>query len=724
MADRVTRSSGQPQFDETDLDKHIIELRQRRKEQERRRELEKELVLLERRTDLLALSSYSSTDSAGSPPRRATSTPATSSTQARAQATSEDQDTFLTATNLVLSSGGSVDTLRGPSTEDPDDILTQGTQEIDASILIPPALPTSPEANTSAGLLASGTSLLGRLTQPPSRMTPPDGGNPTQATGGANSPPPGGANPPPAGGNPPGGGANPAPGGAAPPPPPPPRTKADIALAYCNARLANTFDLLDDELRVELQRSTTDYDVDIETAEKMVLTLERTTDPIHNKMIRKEPIAPSDVSSLKDDINECDDQLKQAKRAGEKLVSLLNTVKPQLPGSISPITTDIGNRFSGAKLLWKEQSRKFYQIRAAMEEKQQEDKASKDVLPKTELPHFNGSISQYYHWMNQLEDLLLSKKISDIDKVHRTIQTLKGSAKDAVKNFNPEQGLPELLTLIKELYGNPIKLRNYYTEELMKLRGPPLEASVQTCRQFVAKLDDITTCLERSGKKIDDLLISDVIIPRLPKFVQLRLSLADTEIKDYQELRKIMETAIRKLHLQQATEPPPQQQQGLMKPKRVTAAAATAPKKSPQKTGAAPKSGQGAAKGGAKPKASYGANASGNKAAKEGPGGGRPRGQQAQKPQPQNCILCGAKGHVSAEFCSTFTQANTQGRQKFTREHHLCYKCLAPHCGGRASTCKRFDMRCMKKNEAGEDCLGRHNPLIHEIDRSRAKKRT
>ena len=78
-------------------------------------------------------------------------------------------------------------------------------------------------------------------------------------------------------------------------------------------------------------------------------------------------------------------------------------------------------------------------------------------MPKFEMPKFDGSASEYPHWIEIFTANILEAYISDAEKLTRLISLCTGRAKSAIKDTiigDKTEGLKAALSILKREFGS------------------------------------------------------------------------------------------------------------------------------------------------------------------------------------------------------------------------------------------------------------------------------
>ena len=92
-------------------------------------------------------------------------------------------------------------------------------------------------------------------------------------------------------------------------------------------------------------------------------------------------------------------------------------------------------------------------------------------MPKFEMPKFDGSASEYPHWIEIFTANILDANITDAEKLTRLISLCTGRAKSAIKDTiigDKSEGLKAALGILKREFGSNNTLNRAALERLMK----------------------------------------------------------------------------------------------------------------------------------------------------------------------------------------------------------------------------------------------------------------
>ena len=151
---------------------------------------------------------------------------------------------------------------------------------------------------------------------------------------------------------------------------------------------------------------------------------------------------------------------------------------------------------------------------------QQKRHASALMLPKPEVPIFDGDPIEYQTFVRTFENLIEANTDSDSARLYYLIQYTRGDVKELMKSclsMKNEEGYLEARQLLKKRYGQDYKIASSYIERV--INGPPIKSeNAAALQRFSVLLASCKNMLKDIGylSKIENLDSMRRIINRLP----------------------------------------------------------------------------------------------------------------------------------------------------------------------------------------------------------------
>ena len=151
---------------------------------------------------------------------------------------------------------------------------------------------------------------------------------------------------------------------------------------------------------------------------------------------------------------------------------------------------------------------------------QQKRHASALMLPKPEVPIFDGDPIEYQTFVRAFENLIEANTNSDSARLYYLIQYTRGDVKELMKSclsMKNEEGYLEARQLLKKRYGQDYKITSSYIERV--INGPPIKSeNAAALQRFSVLLASCKNMLKDIGylSKIENPDSMRRIINRLP----------------------------------------------------------------------------------------------------------------------------------------------------------------------------------------------------------------
>ena len=156
-------------------------------------------------------------------------------------------------------------------------------------------------------------------------------------------------------------------------------------------------------------------------------------------------------------------------------------------------------------------------------------------LPATQLLTFDGSPLQYWSFIYSFEEIVGSKYVDDSKKLNTLFSYCTGKAAKSIeccKFMNAEIGYRQALQILKQRFGDPLLIKEYWIEQLtMGVKLKPRDADAL---QNLA--DEVLNCSSTfiaMGLNLDEFYDKvSMIVSRLPSYLMNKWSSELLEFKE------------------------------------------------------------------------------------------------------------------------------------------------------------------------------------------------
>ena len=302
--------------------------------------------------------------------------------------------------------------------------------------------------------------------------------------------------------------------------------------------------------------------------------------------------------------------------------------------------------------------------------KQQTSSVNNLLLPKTEMPIYDGNPIDYPDFIRSFENLVESQTDQDSRRLYFLVQYTSGEVRELMSSclsMPATEGYRQARRLLKRNYGQNYKIAEAYTSKITD--GPSIKADDGiNLRKFAVSLSSCANIMKEIGfsSKVNSPDTLKKIISRLPYVLRRKWRSKADYISEEEDREILLEDVVRFVEAE--------------------ARAATHPifgsigdtntkltdKKRPQTQ---------------KTKAFTSQSDQSS--------------HSNSKQHTSICVYCG--NDHSLFHCSAFKQLSVQERSQFARDKWLCFNCLVP---------KHRAKECRRKPACG-DCSGKHVTLLH-----------
>jgi len=493
----------------------------------------------------------------------------------------------------------------------------------------------------------------------------------------------------------------------------------EATVAYLNAKFKNEFKDLGPDSRKELHAAGVKMDLAFQRFDSHLQEMDKLLQEPYQRVSDGERATAAQLMACERAAKMGEKLVSEMEKRVEDVLALLNMIKDQLPHPVT-VTDEIRAMMLTSSGEWNDRFRDFQAVQYSTERAEKADEASKAALSKIELKGFDGNLKDYLDFHDELQSLLLKKELPDSDKTARVLGCLRGKAARAFRGFTSSGGLNELLTRIKDRYGDVKILRTLYKDELRDYIPLSNDASFAEVRARMDAIDHTIRCLVKLNYPITKMVVEEEIIPLLPKYITMEITRRNPNLPDtYEDFVREAKGIIADLSRTRCLDN--RRGGNTTKPAAAAAAVKSSDKEKPAKgqKKEQPKSDvkhvNAAAATGARPKQQQQGKKPGQQ--QRSPGKGKQQQQQQQKPKKETCSIC--KGSHPPDTCGELHSATVDERYALLKSKRLCFRCFMEGCRGKGR-CSRKDARCHMRLEDGSHCTAKHSPLLHREQSSQA----
>ena len=528
---------------------------------------------------------------------------------------------------------------------------------------------------------------------------------------------------------------------------------SQLSIDYLNQRFADDFKNVPLTIRSRLQTLACDFD-QLEVKLKTNITsltkeLNDAWDQV-NKDNANYPILAPALKKLAEDVEKVWIKLDST---GDQALSTMTSVKTLLrkPDDIAGKLRDLIN---AARVSWHELLSEINLFQLQTDKYKEDQKASKEVLPKLKLETFTGKPDEFLSWKASIETHVLNKQIPEQDKAIIILNALDGPAKKAVQSYQTSNGPKDLMKQLEMQYGQADRLRSMYMSKLINMEKLPDDSFYVEIRKFLNYLSHINEIGKKVDLKIDPQMVN-LLAMKLPKpfmrevLRQCHGGMHAITIEEFlqecndQVEREQMLTPLRSQGPRQQSQNTPRRPNFQNGPRNYTpqwAAAGfqsapllplpqSAPRNNPgmqpgrqrhpanQQSAPRPLMQPQRAQQNPRPQQNQRSAMPQNRPINFQPRNGPPQNIPERQPQfPYQCALCKERNkqnlfHREVQ-CPDFQMLNSGQRRSIARRLHLCFRCCSNTCR-RGQFCKSRNARCnARKANSDLICGAPHHHLL------------
>ena len=273
---------------------------------------------------------------------------------------------------------------------------------------------------------------------------------------------------------------------------------AELSRKYLHHRFKSIFDNVPPSMRAKIQATACDFDQYMVKLKSLITSLDKEIDDARDAVLDSKDLYPEKTIKLKKFFEDGNKDWQKLDTTGDQLLSMLSAVK-MLLDKPDEMATVLRNEISVARFKWQKCFEKFEDFQLRADKYKDDQKASKDVLPKIQLSTFSGNPEAFLSWKSTIENHVLSKQISEQDKAIIIKNSLGGAARKAMQSYQTSNGSKDLMEQLTQQFGNPDRLRTMYMSRLMNLEKMPEDSTFAEIRRFVNYISHVVEV----GEEID-----------------------------------------------------------------------------------------------------------------------------------------------------------------------------------------------------------------------------
>ena len=290
---------------------------------------------------------------------------------------------------------------------------------------------------------------------------------------------------------------------------------SQLSINYLHQRFADDFKNVPLAIRTRLQSLACDFDQLEVKLGNNVKTLEKDLNDGWEKVKDDKSNYPQLAQLLKKMAEDVEKVWFKLDSTGDQTLSTLTSIKTLLRKP-DEMAAKLRDKIQAARMTWHELLAQVNLFQLQADKYKEDQKASKEVLPKLKLDTFSGKPDEFLSWKASIETHVLDKQIPDQDKAIIILNSLDGPAKKAVQSYQTANGPTDLMKQLEMQYGQADRLRSMYMNKLINMEKLPDDSFYVEIRKFLNYLSHITEIGKKVDLKIDPQMVN-LLAMKLPK---------------------------------------------------------------------------------------------------------------------------------------------------------------------------------------------------------------